>query len=422
MPSILKIIRGEDMRTTRQTFVVMMTALFGILLGPGGPFAGEAKAAPAAGDVPKFELDPFWPKPLPKLWVTGEIGGTCVDAQDHVFILSRDNLTPDEQKNAVPAPPVIELDPDGNVVNSWGKQIGRDAEGTAILPRGAQDVLPKRLHACAVDGEGNLWIGGNQDGIIQKYTHDGSKMLLQIGTKGQLDTSDGTPTGYDMNSSQTMLDRPADMAIDPTNGDIYVADGYGNKRVVVFDKDGHFLRQWGKQGTIAQTEEGVGGVFLDTVHCVVIDNQGLVYVCDRKGDRIEVFDKMGNFQKNIVIQKGTGYQRHLSGSAWWIAFSPDKGQKYMYVADGGNEVIWILDHATGQILSGFGQPGHQAGNFSYLHTISVDSKGNIIEGETINGRRVQRFKLTGYGSPRKMPLIRGEGATAEGPAVTKPED
>src|SRR4029077_7482404 len=130
----------------------------------------------------------------------------------------------------------------------------------------------------------------------------------------------------------------------------------------------------GKQGTVAQTDAGVGGVFLDTVHCVAIDNAGLVYVCDRRGDRVQVFDKMGNFKKNIVIQKGTGYVRGLPGSAWWVAFSRGSAQKYMYGAAGGNEVVWILDHATGQILSGFGRPGHMAGDFTLLHTIALDSK------------------------------------------------
>ena len=414
------------MDRSRMTYVywVVMIALC-LTLGSSSPLVSNAEAAPRpapGAEAPKFELDPFWPKPFSGLWVTAEIGGTCIDAQDHVFIVNRDNLTPDELKNAQPAPPVIEFDPDGNVVNKWGKQIARDASGNVVSPPGAQDVLPKRLHGCAFDSEGNIWIGGNQDGILQKYTHDGSKMLLQIGTHNQLDTSDATPNGYAMNSSQTMLNRPACMAIDPTNGDIYVADGYGNKRVVVFDKDGHFLRQWGKQGTVAQTEAGVGGVFLDTVHCVAIDNAGLVYVCDRKGDRVEVFDKMGNFKKNIVIQPGTGYKRNLSGAAWWVAFSADPEQKYMYVADGGNEVIWILDHATGQIMSGFGQPGHQAGNFSYLHTISVDSKGNIIAGETINGRRVQRFKLTGFGPAGPMPQVRSASSAASAPGAERPPD
>jgi DNA-binding beta-propeller fold protein YncE len=133
-------------------------------------------------------------------------------------------------------------------------------------------------------------------------------------------------------------------------------------------------------------------VFLGRVHCVVIDNNGLVYVCDRMGDRVEVFDKMGNFKKNIYIKKGTG-ARDGVGSAWWVAFSPDPAQKYMYVGDGSNEAIWILDHATGEILSSFGRPGHQVGEFTTLHTIAVDSKGNIIAGETVDGRRVQKFKL-----------------------------
>lgn len=183
--------------------------------------------------------------------------------------------------------------------------------------------------------------------------------------------------------------------------------------MVVFDRDGRFLRQWGRQGTVEDTEKGVGGVFLDTVHCVAIDNAGLVYVCDRKGDRIEVFDKMGNFKKNIEIKPGTGYKRGLAGSAWWVAFSPDPEQKYMYVSDGGNEVIWTLVRATGQILSGFGQPGHMSGEFTFLHTIAVDSKGNIIAGETIRGRRVQKFKFMGYQPTGMVPAVR-EGSSPAG--------
>ena len=358
----------------------------------------EAAPRPQA-EVPKFQVDPLWPKPLRNLWVTGDVAGTCVDAQDHVFIVNRNNLTPDELRNARPSPAIIEFDPEGTVVNSWGDR--------KILPTGS-------LHGCTIDGQGNVWLAGSSDGIVQKYTHDGSKLLLQIGTRGKLDTSDGTPSGYDMNSSPTMLNKPSSVAIDPNNGDVYVSDGYGNRRVAVFDREGHFLRAWGQQGTVSQTEEGVGGVFLDTVHCVVIDNAGLVYVCDRKGDRIEVFDKMGAFKKNIYIKKGTGYRRGLAGSAWSVAFSRDAAQKYMFVSDGGNEVIWILDHATGEILSGFGQPGHQAGDFSFLHTMAVDSRGNIITGETINGRRVQKFNMIGYQAAGALPLIREDAANIEG--------
>jgi DNA-binding beta-propeller fold protein YncE len=404
------------MRNSRLFRTVFATLFLTTIFQPG-----LNAEPPQESQVPKFEVDPSWPKPLPELWVTGEVGGTCVDAQDHVFILNRDNLTADEQRNSQPAPPVVEFDAEGNIVNSWGKRTVRDADGNA-LARDAQDTLPKRLHACVVDPQGNIWIGGNQDGIIQKYSHDGSKLLLQIGTASHLDTSDGTPTGYAMNSSKTMLNRPASIAIDPTNGDIYVADGYGNRRVVVFDRDGHFLRQWGQQGTVDETLEGKGGVFLDTVHCVAIDQAGLVYVCDRKGDRIEVFDKMGNFKKNIQIQKGTGYVKGLPGSAWWIAFSPDSAQKYMYVADGGNEVIWILDHETGTILSGFGRPGHQPGNFTYLHTFAVDSKGSLITGEVINGRRVQKFKIAGYEPAGNLPHLRTGEPAQRNPGQSAPLD
>jgi DNA-binding beta-propeller fold protein YncE len=411
------------MKVTIRTYGAMIAVILGMSFVPGGMLLRDAHAAPPQqGEVPKFEIDTSWPKAMPEFVVTGEVGGTCVDAQDHVFVLNRDNLTPDEQRNSMPAPPIIELDPDGKIVNSWGKSIIRDAEGNS-LTRGASDTLPRRLHSCFVDRENNIWIGGNQDGMIQKYTHDGSKLLLQIGIAGHPDTSDSTATGYAMNSSKTTLNRPSAMAVDPTNGDIYISDGYGNRRVVVFDKDGHYLRQWGQQGTVAQTEAGVGGVFLDTVHCVVIDNAGLVYVCDRKGDRVEVFDKMGNFKKNIVIQKGTGYVRGLAGSAWGVAFSRDPAQKYMFVADGGNEVIWILDHATGQILSGIGRPGHWPGEFTYLHTISIDSKGNLIAGETINGRRVQRFKMTGFGPAGKVPRVRsGETDAQVAPGQPRPPD
>jgi len=390
------------MTRTKFIFAVVLAVLFGISLGSGSPLhlLRRAEAAPKPpAEVPKYVVDPLWPKPFRNMWVTGDVAGTCIDAQDHVFIVNRNNLTPDEIRNSHPSPAIIEFDPEGTVVNSWGDR--------KILPTGS-------LHGCTIDGENNVWLAGSSDGIIQKYTHDGSKLLMQIGTRGKLDTSDYTPGGYDMNASHTMLNKPSSIAIDPGNGDIYVSDGYGNRRVAVFDKDGKFLRQWGAQGTVAQTEEGVGGVFLDTVHCVVIDNAGLVYVCDRKGDRIEVFDKMGNFKKNIYIKKGTGYRRGLAGSAWSIVFSRDPQQKYMFVSDGGNEVIWILDHATGEILSGFGGAGHQAGNFSFLHTMAIDSKGNLITGETINGRRVQKFNLVGM-QPPAMPAVREDVATPQGP-------
>jgi DNA-binding beta-propeller fold protein YncE len=190
-----------------------------------------------------------------------------------------------------------------------------------------------------------------------------------------------------LNSSRTLLNQPADIAVDPSNGDIYIADGYGNHRVVVFDKNGVFLRQWGSAGTgPGQFQPADGG----HPHCVVLSNEGLVYACDRGSDRIQVFDKLGHVQQIIPVKPGTA-ALGTAGSAWDVDFSSDNNQSFMFTADGGNEVLWILDRLLGTILSGFGRPGHMAGDFTFLHTVTADSKGNLYVGETVGGRRVQKF-------------------------------
>jgi len=366
------------------SFCALVTAAFiTVELATWSTYSSPAKAQSSedTGEGPHFKVDPSWPKPMPDRWVTGEVAGTCVDANDHVFIVNRSDLTPKQQKMATPAPPVVELDQEGNVVNSWGKA----------------DALPESRHACLIDYEGNFWITGNKDGIVQKYTHDGSKLLLQIGTKGVFDTSDGTITGASMNSGHTSFFNPAAIAVDPSDGNIYIADGYGNRRIAVFDREGHFLRQWGQQATKAQTDAGVGGIFLMVVHCVVTGKDGLFYVCDRNGDRVEVFDRLGNFKRNILVESKTAQLTGI-GSVTWVDFSPDPEQKYMYVADGGDEEIRVMERVTGRTLSKFGRPGHQIGQFENLHSLSVDSKGDIITGEAGvvgGGRRVQMFRIAG---------------------------
>jgi DNA-binding beta-propeller fold protein YncE len=330
--------------------------------------------AQAQGPGPQFVIDPSWPKPLPKHWVLGQVSGVCVDAQDNVFVVNRNDMTDKEGEIAQQAPPYIEFDPDGNVVNSFGDWT----------------LVPNITHGCKIDYENNFWTAGNGDGIIQKYSHDG-KLLMQIGKRGVLDTSDGTLKGRALNSSQTQFYMPSDIAVDPANGDVYVADGYGNSRIAVFDRSGKFLRQWGHQGTKEEADAGVGGAFMRVVHCVAIGNDGLVYVCDRQSDRIQVFDKMGSFKHNIWIKRDTGLPDNW-GTTWWIGFSPDREQKYLYVDDGGDEQIKILDRASGKVLSSFGRPGHQAGAFTHAHTLAVDSKGDVYVAETDWGRRVQRFK------------------------------
>jgi DNA-binding beta-propeller fold protein YncE len=330
----------------------------------------------SAQNAPVFEIDPSWPKPLPTGWITGQLGGVCADSHDHIVVVNRRDITDEEAETSQQAPPILMFDAAGNLVKSWGDP----------------NVVPNSIHGCAFDREDNVWVGANVDGIIQKYSHDG-KLLLQIGVRGKVDSSDGTQKGKPLNAAHDQLFNPAGMVVDPANGDLYVADGYGNRRVVVFDKNGKFLRQWGHQATKEETNNGVGGAFAQVVHCIAMSNAGLIYICDRQGDRIQVFDKNGNFQCNIWVRTGTPTLPDPRGTVWWIEFSRDPQQKYLYLMNGRNEQVHILDHASGKILATFGRPGHQLGNFTHGHTMAVDSKGNLYVAETNFGRRVQRFRL-----------------------------
>ena len=366
--------------------------------------------------VPSYKVDPFWPQPLPKdhasgkQWVTGEVAGACIDPLDHVIIITRafqaGGLIAPETLTGIAAPPMIEFDKQGKVVRTWGDpSLNTVAQGT--LPVGTNKVLPHGIHGCYVDYQNNIWIAGNGDGVVQKYTRDGSTLLLQIGTKGVCDwpangnkcgNSGADPTA---NKSHTLLNEPANVAVDPANGDVYIADGYGNHRIVVFDKNGNYLRQWGDVVTNNGNPEpglfaaGGGG----HPHCVVLGNDGLVYVCGRGDDRIQVFDKQGNLQRIIDVVPGTGARNFpggapglgTAGSAWDLVFSNDPHQTFMFEADGGNETLWTMDRALGTILAGLGRTGHMAGEFTFLHSVAIDSKGNLYTGETIGGRRIQRF-------------------------------
>ena len=329
-----------------------------------------------------YKVDPYWPKPLPAprdaggvphQWITGETGGTCTDAQDHVFSINRSGqpgrlggLLAYEGTTSVASPPVIEFDAAGNVVNSWG-----------------DSALPAGLHGCFADYEGNIWIGGSADGIVQKWSHDGKKMLLQIGRKDVLGG----------NESQSLLNLPADIAVDPAadpvtgqRGSIYIADGYGNHRIVVFDAQGKYLRQWGEAGSGPGQFAPEGG---GHPHCVLLGNDGLVYVCDRNQNRIEIFDKLGKLQRMISVDPPDHLQSVMRVCD--IAFSSDPEQSTIFVDDVGSEAIWMVDRKTGKLLGGFGHAGHQAGDFTGAHTIATDSRGNIFVGEAGGGRRIQKF-------------------------------
>jgi hypothetical protein len=364
------------------SFVYLATVVAALAVGLGLWKPLKAKAD-NDNKAPAYKVDPLWPKPLPDRWVTGEVAGTCLDSNDHLFTVNRGpqnaNLTAKEMIVAKASPPVIEFDRAGNVVNAWGDL----------------KILPNGLHGCFVDYQDNVWIGGNGDGIVQKYSHSGT-LLLQIGKKGVCDGPCGETAS--LNSSRTLLNEPPDMTVDPSNGDIYIADGYGNHRVVVFNKAGVYLRQWGSAGTAPGQFSPTGG---GHPHCVILDKAGRVYACDRANDRVQVFSKMGVLQRVIPIKPGTGAVPGGIGSAWDVDFSADKDQSFLFDADGGNEVLWELDRRAAlsgdpnAILVGFGRPGHMAGDFTFLHSVAVDSRNNMFIGETIGGRRVQKFVRLG---------------------------
>ena len=373
--------------------------------------------------APTYQVDPFWPKPLPrdpstgKDWVTGEVAGTCIDSRDHVFIVTRGfqtgGLISPETLTGIASPPVLEFDPDGNLVHAWGDpSLNTVPQGT--LGVGTNKVLPHGIHGCYIDYQDNLWIAGNGDGIVQKWTRDGRTKLLEIGVKGKCDwpnppaptapfTCGNSGADATANQSQTLLNEPANLWVDPANGDVYIADGYGNHRVVVFDKTGKYLRQWG--GVVTNNGNPEPGKFAagdgGHPHCVIGGNDGLIYVCGRADDRVQVFTKQGVLQRIIQIVPGTGVTNSAygapglgtAGSAWDVAFSKDAFQRFMFDADGGNEILWTLDRAGGNIIGGMGRTGHMAGEFTFLHSVSMDSKGNMYTGETIGGRRIQKFVL-----------------------------
>ncbi|HEX4998588.1 MAG TPA: hypothetical protein VFY29_10185, partial [Terriglobia bacterium] len=345
----------------------------------------------AAVEAPRFEVDPLWPRPLPNHWVIGSAVGVAVDAQDHVWIVHRpDSFDPAEIYAAadppaasccVPAPPVLEFDSDGRLLNSWG------GPGTGY-------EWPVSNHGITIDYKGNVWIAGNgpDDAQALKFTKSG-KFLLQIGHEGQ---SGGS-------NDPANLGRPAKVFVDAATNEAYIADGYGNRRVIVYDADtGQYKRHWGAYGN-RPDDTDLGNYdpdapparqFRNPVHCVDMSRDGLLYVCDRTNDRIQVFRKDGTFVKEGFIAPRT----LGGGSVWDVAFSRDAAQKYIYLADGSNEKVHVMLRETLAVLTSFGDGGRQPGQFYAVHSIATDSKGNIYTAETFEGKRLQKFVYKGIGT------------------------
>jgi DNA-binding beta-propeller fold protein YncE len=354
----------------------------------GACLLSSAFAAPPAGDkVPAFKVDANWPQPLPNNWILGQVSGVATDADDHVWVLQRPaslsddergaTFTPPYSKCCAPAPSVLEFDASGKLLRSWGG------------PGKGYD-WPGNEHGIHVDHKGFVWVtaNGEKDGQILKFTKDG-KFVLQIGKVGPQTNSADT----------TRLGQPAAVEVDPATNEVYVADGYYNKRVIVFDADtGAYKRHWGAYGkppvdekpnlrrTAPPTAAQLEG-FGNPVHCARISKDGLVYVCDRINNRIQVFKKDGSYVKEFKVEPNTAG----NGSVWDIALSRDAGQQYLFLADGRNNQVLTLSRDTGAVLSSLGRPGRYAGEFHWVHDLAIDSHGNIYAGEVDNGKRVQRF-------------------------------
>lgn len=382
------------MQIPRRGLVIAIASVLFVVLGVAQAwFSNRAQAqaqARAMVDAPKFEVDPLWPKPLPNRWILGMVIGVWVDDQDHVWIIHRGTPTLHANERALDlkvgecctsAPPVLVFDPAGNLVRAWGGP-------------GEGYEWPQSNHGIHVDHKGNVWIGGNgeKDAHILKFTKDG-KFLLQM---GKLGTNGGS-------NDPVNFGRVAKIWVDPKTNEAYVADGYKNKRVAVLDGDsGKMLRYWGAYGNKPEDADlgkydpaaPLPRQFRNPVHCVERSNDGLVYVCDRQANRIQVFRPDGSFVKEAQFAKNT----LGSGSAWDLAFSRDAAQKYIYLADGTNEVVRVVLRDTLQEVTNFGDGGRQPGQFYGVHSIAADSKGNLYTTETYEGKRLQRFVYKGVQS------------------------
>ena len=378
-----------------------------VALGAGQAALERVASAQARGGVqaPRFEVDPLWPKPLPNHWVLGSAIGVSVDGDDHVWIVHRGSATLAASERPLEtgqgdccagAPPVLEFDQAGNLLRSWGGP-------------GDGYEWPDSNHGIFIDHKGNVWIGGNggPDSHILKFTKDG-KFLMQVGKKGArrqagaaAGNNEGDQAGFVGGSNDPgNFGRVAKIFVDPATNEAYIADGYLNKRVAVLDGDtGTMKRWWGAYGNTPDDAPlspydpaaPPSQQFRNPVHCADLSNDRLLYVCDRVGDRLQVFRPDGTFVKEGFFSRNT----RNAGSVWDIAFSKDAEQQYIFIADGVNEKIHVVDRDTLQELTTFGDGGRQPGQFFGVHSIATDSSGNVYTTETYEGKRLQKFVYKG---------------------------
>ena len=378
----------DGKRSRKVDGLILLTLLTVACAAPDEqPETGGASAAvqtgSAAQDVPRFRVDPFWASDLPNNWILGQVSGVAVDDRDHVWIVHRPRTLDARQRGeegmcCVPAPPVIEFDPEGKVVRSWGGP-------------GDGFEWPENEHGIHVDDQSNVWIGGNGagDAHVLKFTADG-QFLLQIGRAGQSGGSNDTAN----------LGRPASIEVDPAENEVYVADGYGNRRVIVFDSDtGEYKRHWGAYGErpddsdLPPYDPATEPIrhFRSPVHGVAIARDGFVYVADRTNNRLQVFQKNGEFVTEAFVRSET----LGSGSVSGVTLSVDAAQRWLFIPDGTNNVVWILERSTLEVVGNFGRLGKNAGHFYRLHNLAIDSRGNLYTTEVNVGQRLQKFDRVG---------------------------
>ena len=372
--------------------------------------------------APMFEVDPFWPKPLPNHWLMGATIGVDVDSNDNVWLVHRN--TPDQfaanteiglaqdpplSSCCQPAPPILAFDQDGNLIHAWGGPM--ETIGDPYYE------WPASNHGIDVDHMDNVWIGGNGggDSHIVKFTTDG-RFLAQYGRAGaRLNEGGGgrTRNSHDRESFGSV----AEIFVDPVENEAYISDGYFNRRVAVLDAStGEMKRYWGAYGNPPDDEVQIpryrpgsepSQQFRTPVHCAELSNDRLLYVCDRPSNRISVFRPDGTFVSEHIYAPATLSQ----GATWDVDFSPDPEQRYLYLADGQNMKVYVIDRASMEILYSFGDGGRQPGLFFAVHSIAVDSQGNIYTTETYEGTRIQKFRYMGMGT-----VTMGEDLGAAWPA------
>ena len=366
--------------------VILVSSALILALVSTVPIGAEQKPA-TAGAAPQFAVDPSWPLELPNKWILGAVTGVFVDAKDHVWITHLPETLTEEETSVeqkppiatccVAAPPVLELDATGKLVQGWGQGSVDDTSN-----------WPRNPHGIFVDHNDFVWIGTYMHHRVQKFTRDG-KLVLTI---GQYDKNAGS-------NDTTLLGGPSGIWVDPKTNEAFISDGYRNRRVIVFEgATGKYLRHWGAYGEKPDDTEkfdpktmasGALPKQFSTPHGLTGSKDGRIYVADRRGNRIQVFDQQGKFLSEKIIAPAT----LASGSAFVIVLSPDPQQQWLYLADGTNHKVWILRRSDLEVVGEFGRGGRQLGQFLRPHGMSVDSRGNLYVGEASTGRRVQRFLI-----------------------------